>query len=260
MTTLLRAEVPCQGVFSLQQHTSRPPEPVRVPPRGRLLRPTNNAFDPIAYTQFIMPHVISPGGCRLADPGSGCGTADTLLKFKDPPLVPATLHTVTLSSDSSATAGLIERAGYTAVALPPNYQQADMVEASLWGVPEPVAAKAVHFRASRAAPGLRLLVLPLAAKGREPDAELDQAFFRNVLASEVPAWPLPGAQPANVRVQVWTYLVPDILVASKRLRENGIPVIFDPVHITTAYMGDQKTLAIRAPDGTVVQLVQSVAQ
>jgi hypothetical protein len=63
-----------------------------------------------------------------------------------------------------------------------------------------------------------------------------------------------------VRIQAWTFLVPDILAASKRLRENGIPVIYDPVGITTPYMGDHKTLAIRSPDGTVVQLVESAAQ
>jgi hypothetical protein len=51
-----------------------------------------------------------------------------------------------------------------------------------------------------------------------------------------------------------------VVAAAKRLRANGIAVIYDPVEITTAYLGDHRTLAIRAPDGTVVQLVQSTAQ
>ena len=53
-----------------------------------------------------------------------------------------------------------------------------------------------------------------------------------------------------MRVQVWTYLVPNVVEANKRLRESGIPVVFDPVAITTAYLGDHKAMAIRAPDGT----------
>ena len=193
---------------------------------------------------------------------AGCGTADNpYSKFKDPPLVQASLHTVTLASDTQAVVREIIDSGYAALVLPPNYQQADVVEGSLWGVPEQVAAKAAHFRpAQPGAPGLRLLVLPLAAKGRAPDPAVDQAFFRNVLGSEVPSWPLSSPPREDVRIQVWTYLVPDILVANRRLRENGIPVIFDPVGITTSYMGDQKTLAIRAPDGTVVQLAQTSAQ
>ena len=107
---------------------------------------------------------------------------------------------------------------------------------------------------------LTVLVMPLAAKGRESSAEVDKAFFRNVLGSEVPTWPLPGSPAENVRIQVWGFVVPNILDAKNKLRDNGIPVIFDPVAITTPYLGDHKTLAIRAPDGTVVQLVETAAQ
>jgi hypothetical protein len=191
---------------------------------------------------------------------AACSSADNpYAKLANPPLVQASLHTVTLASDTGDVAAQVLQAGYTAVTLPPNYQQADLVEGSLWGVPEPVAAKVAHFKAGPGAPDLRLLVLPLAARGRKADAAVDQDFFRNVLGSEVPKWPLPGAQPQNVRIQVWTYLVPSILDANQRLRENGIPVIFDPVGITTTYLGDHKTLAIRAPDGTVVQLAETSA-
>jgi hypothetical protein len=198
----------------------------------------------------------------LALAGIACGTADNPYeKFKDPPLVRAKLHTMTLASDTAAIAGQVGQGGFTAVTLPPNYPQADAVEAQIWGVPEPVAAKALHFSAATPdRPNVRVLVLPLAARGRTAAGEINEAFFRNVLGTDVPQWPLASAQPEDVRIQAWTYLVPDILEASKRLRGNGIPVIYDPVGITTAYLGDHKTLAIRSPDGTVVQLVETAAQ
>jgi hypothetical protein len=192
---------------------------------------------------------------------AACGSADNpYARLKDPPLVQARLYTVTLASDTDAIAGDLTKAGLAAAALPPNYRQADAVEASLWGVAEPVAAKARYFKAPAGGADIRLLVMPLAARGRTAEASIDKTFFRNVLGTEVPAWPLAGKQPDNVRVQVWSYLVPDILAASRRLRESGIPVIYDAVSITTSYSGTHKTLAIRAPDGTVVQLVETQAQ
>ena len=201
-------------------------------------------------------------GLLLALAVSACGTADNpYAKFQDPPLVRAKLHTVTLASDTGAIAEQVRQGGFTAVTLPPNYPQADSVEAQIWGVPEPVATKALHFSAATPdRPNVRVLVLPLAAQGRTAANEINEAFFRNVLGTDVPRWPLASAQPEDVRIQAWTYLVPDILAASKRLRGNGIPVIYDPVGITTAYLGDHRTLAIRSPDGTVVQLVETAAQ
>ena len=53
---------------------------------------------------------------------------------------------------------------------------------------------------------------------------------------------------------------PDIQLANKRLRESDIPVVYDPVRITTAYLGDHWTMAIRAPDGTIIELVETAAQ
>lgn len=193
---------------------------------------------------------------------AACSSADNpYARIKDAPLIQARVYTVTLVSDTDAIAGELSKAGLSAVTLPPNYQQADAVEASLWGVAEPVAAKARYFKAAaQGSADIRLLVMPLAARGRTADSSVDKAFFRNVLGSDVPHWPLPGKQPDNVRVQVWGYLVPDILQASKRLRENGIPVIYDAVAITTSYSGTHKTLAIRSPDGTVVQLVETAAE
>lgn len=193
---------------------------------------------------------------------AGCGTSDNpYSKLKNPPLLQGQLHAVTLVSDTAQVEQAVEQLGFTRAAFQPNYQQADAVQASIWSVPEPVAAKASYFKASTpGAPDVRVLVMPLAAKGRAPEPAVDKAFFRNVLNSDVPASPLPGALPENVRIQVWVYRVPNILDAKNKLRDNGIPVIFDPVAITTPYLGDHKTLALRAPDGTVVQLVETSAE
>lgn len=81
-----------------------------------------------------------------------------------------------------------------------------------------------------------------------------------MLGVDVPRWPASGSPPANVRVQVWTYLIPNLLEANRRIRASGIPVIFDPVAITTAWLGSHRSMAIRAPDGTVVELAETSAQ
>lgn len=191
-----------------------------------------------------------------------CGTSDSPYdRIGDPPLVQARLHAVTLVGGSGAVAERIRAAGYSAVKLAPNYERAVAVEASIWGVPEPVAAAIQDFKSQMpGVPDLRLLVTAQAAPARIAAEGTETSFFRNVLGAEVPAWPLPGKPPAEMRVQVWTYLVPDVVAATRRLRENGIPVVYGPVGLTTAYLGDHRTVAIRAPDGVVVQLVQTTAQ
>ena len=205
--------------------------------------------------------LVAWSGVGLSLALAACGSADNpYSKISDPPLVAGTLHVVTLVSDSGERAREIVAQGYAPVKLPPNYQQADAVEAALWGVPEPVAAAVQHFKGDAGRPDLRLLVMPLAARGREADDKVNRAFFRNVLGVDVPRWPLARPADDDMRVQVWTYRVPSIIEAGKRMRANGIPVIYDPVAITTSYLGLQKTLAIRAPDGTVVQLVEISAQ
>ena len=193
---------------------------------------------------------------------TACGTADNPYeKLRGAPLVQGRLHAITLVSDSDAVAAQIRDAGYIEVTLRPNYSNANAVEAAIWGVPEPVAERARHFKSSKAEmPDLRLLIMPLAARGREAAAEVDEAFFRNVLGTGVPEWPLPTPPSDEVRLQVRTYLVSDVVAANRRLREAHIPVIYDPVGLTTSYLGDHRTLALRAPDGTVVQLVQTTAQ
>jgi len=180
---------------------------------------------------------------------------------KDPPLLQARLHTVTLVTDGPGVAESLQVKGYAPVQFPSNYPISNEVESSLWSVPLSTVEGVAHFRSPRATdPGVRVLKMALAAKTSKANAGVVKAFFRNVLGSDVPQWP-PGIEPADkVRVQVWTFLIPDVLVANKRLRENGIPVVFDPVAITTAYLGDHKVMAIRAPDGAIVELVQTAAQ
>jgi hypothetical protein len=195
---------------------------------------------------------------------AGCGerSAPAPLPYshlKDPPLIRATLHTVTLASDSDAIVPPLQQAGLTEVTLAPNYQQADAIEAAIWGVPESAVSKARHFKAPPGKVDIRLVVMPLAARGLVADPRVETVFFRDVLGTTVPVWPLPTPQPANVRIQNWTYLVPSIIEANKRLRENSVPVVYDPVSISTSYFGTYKTLAIRAPDGTVVQLVEAAS-
>jgi hypothetical protein len=80
-----------------------------------------------------------------------------------------------------------------------------------------------------------------------------------VLGSDVPELPQGIEAAEGLRVRVWTYRVPDVVETNKRLRANNIPVVFDPVDITTAYLGDHKAMAIRAPDGTIVELVETAA-
>ena len=193
----------------------------------------------------------------------GCSgsTDDQYASLKDVPLAPARLHAVTVVTDDATLSQLLTKKGYTAMTFASNYPASDRVEASLWSVPEPVVARAAHLKGPAAdSPDLRVLVMELAAKGREAEAATNRAFFRNVLGSDVPQLPQGIEATESVRVKVWTYLIPNVVEANKRLRANNIPVVFDPVSITTAYLGDHKAMAIRAPDGTIVELVEKMAR
>lgn len=181
--------------------------------------------------------------------------------LKDAPLVAARLHAVTVVTDDAAFSQALEKKGFTPITFSSNYPESDRVEASIWSIPEPVVARVTHLKApGTGAPDVRVLVMELAAKGREADTATNEAFFRNVLGTGVPALPEGIEVTPSVRVQVWTYLIPSVLEANKRLRANNIPVVFDPVAITTAYLGGHNTMAIRAPDGTLVELVETAAQ
>ena len=198
------------------------------------------------------------GTLLLVALASCSSTADNPYQsIKDPPLVEATLHTVTLATDGDKVAEELQAKGYTPIRFSTNYPVSDSVESSLWSVPEPVAASAAHFKA----PGLsdcnvRVLKMALAASSRSADTETEEAFFKNVLGTDIPEWPAAVKKTGKVRVQVWTYTISNIDAANKRLRDSGIPVVYDPVSITTAYLGAHKTMAIRSPDGTIIELVQ----
>lgn len=181
--------------------------------------------------------------------------------IQNAPLVQATLHTVTLVTDGPTLAEELQAKGFTPIQFASNFPGSASVESSLWSVPVPVVASAAHFKApDSSVANVRVLRMALAAGSRSADSEVNDAFFANVLGTEVPRWPA-GIQPSDkVRVQVWTFLIADVVAANKRLRESGIPVIYDPARITTAYLGDHKTMAIRAPDGTIVELVEAAAQ
>jgi hypothetical protein len=178
-------------------------------------------------------------------------------KIQNSPLVQASLHTVTLVSGDPAVVERLRKDGYTPAPAGPNYPASISVEAALWNVPDPIAAQAALFMAP-AGRGLDVRVLPMPPQAlRAPvDAATEEAFFKNVLGTGVPQWPLAD----HVGVQAWTYFVDDVVAASKRLREGGITVVFEPVATTTAYLGDHRTMGIRAPDGTVIELAQSRAQ
>jgi hypothetical protein len=181
--------------------------------------------------------------------------------LKNPPLLKAELHTVTLATDGAGVAEGLQVKGYVPIQFSSNYPVSNPVEATLWSVSEQVAARAAHYKAPGPAEAdVRVLKMALAANSRPADSAVEKAFFKNVLGVDVPQWPAEVARTEKVRVQVWTYLIPDVMAANKRLRESGIPVVYDPVGITTAYLGDHKAMAIRAPDGTIVELVQTAAQ
>jgi len=183
------------------------------------------------------------------------------LNIADPPLTRATLHTVTLVTGNPDLAATMQGQGYTALTFPSNYPGAVRVESAIWDVPEEVAAAVVHLAPPGGrGPNQRLLVTsaPAERKARELDPEVMQAFFRNVLGTEMPRSP-DAALTAGAHVQVWTFRIDDVVAAARRMREAHIPVVFSPVDLTTAYLGDHRTMAIRAPDDTVIELVQTAA-
>jgi hypothetical protein len=191
----------------------------------------------------------------------GCSSAnDPYANIKDPPIVQGNLHTVTLVSADPTAADQLQKGGYAPQPFPPNYQEADAVLGMLWDVPEAVAKSSTIFRAPQAGwPNLRLAIEPPPA-AKPADPAVERSFYRNVLGVDVPKWPEKVAQSGDLRVLVRTYQVKSILDARRRLRENTIPVVTEPVGITTPYLGDQKSLSLRAPDGTIVELVETAAQ
>ncbi len=194
-----------------------------------------------------------------------CSSADNpYSRIKDGPLVTATLHAVTFATDGPALQEQLQKDGYTVQALAPNYQNAIRVQSIQWKVPEEVAGKIVILKAPRPGPDVRILagVLPaMSASAAPADPGTLRAFYGNVLGTDVPRWPDEVQPAANVRVQVWTFLIrDDVLKVRNKLRAQVIPVLTEPVHITTTYMGDEKSITLLAPDGAIVELVQAAAQ
>jgi hypothetical protein len=186
-------------------------------------------------------------------------------KIQDAPLVRASLHTVTVTSPEPALVDALQKQGFSLASLASNYPASVRVEALLWQVDESTAAiPYLLMAAGGTGPNVRVLLVPDVEPAAPPAAPVDpaveQAFFRNVLGSDVPRWPGGAALPEGARVQVWTYFVNDVVAARRRFREAGIAVTFDPVDITTAYLGDHRVMGIQAPDGTVIELVQNAAQ
>lgn len=209
---------------------------------------TKSLLSALAALQFT---VILCGCSRPAD--------NPYSKIQDPPLVQATLHTATIVSTDAALVEALQKAGFTLAPFPSNYPASVRVEALLWRVPEEaVASPAVLMGPAGRGPNVRVLVSPTMSATLPVEPAVEEAFYRNVLGSDVPRWPFKLQEGA--RVQVWTYFVNDVLAAKRRFREAGIPVTFDPVAITTAYLGDHRVMGIQAPDGTVIELVQNVAQ
>ena len=115
-------------------------------------------------------------------------TSDNLYSaIANPPLVEARLHTVTLATDSSKVSEELQAKGYVPIQFSSNYPASEPVEASLWSVPEQVAAGAVHFKAPGAGDlNIRVLEMALAASSRAGDAATVKLFFKNVLGTDVP--------------------------------------------------------------------------
>lgn len=181
-------------------------------------------------------------------------------RIQGAPLVKATLHTVTVASPDATQAARLEAAGYAHAPLPSNYPLSAEAEAVMWQVPVPAAAAAAIFLAQPGkGPNVRLVVVPEVKPLAMVDGKVLAAFYRNVLGTSVPQWPGSGTLQNGARVQAWTFLVDDVVAARQRFLEAAIPVTFTPVRITTAYLGDHSTLAIQAPDGAVVQLVQGAS-
>jgi hypothetical protein len=180
-------------------------------------------------------------------------------KIPNPPLLKAQLHTMTVLATADGLGAQLATRGYSRTTFPLGNAGALRVEAALWQVPEEVIAQTQYFVAS-SGPSLRLMVglLPEDAPGVD-DAVLRE-FYRNVLGVEPPHWPANVPRPENVRVHGWTYAVPSVVEASRRCREQGIPVDFAPVAISTAYLGDHRTMAIRAPDGAILELFEGAAR
>jgi hypothetical protein len=189
------------------------------------------------------------------------GPASPYTRIKDPPLLKGHLHTITVISSDAAIIEQLKTSGYVPMSFAANYPESTPVEAALWGVSEEDAGKAVELMAPRPElPNVRVLVTASAPFERVDDDSGTAAFYQNVLSADVPKWPLGDGLPKGVQVQSVTYQIDNIVAASKKLRENVVPVVINPALIVTPALGGHKILGIRAPDGTPVELIETSAQ
>jgi hypothetical protein len=191
---------------------------------------------------------------------AGCSgsQSDPYQSMPGAPLVRSYLHTVTLMVDDVGLVQRLQDQGWRYLSFPSNYPDVARYEAALWGVPEQVAAKQSVFASPDGkGPNVRVLIMPTSPRGRV-DAGVERDFFSNVLGTEVPHWPA-GELPAGARVQVWTYVIENVAKAEEILRKAGIPATSAPVAFKSPYLGDHRSMAIRAPDGTVIELFQGSA-
>jgi hypothetical protein len=176
------------------------------------------------------------------------------------PLLRATLRSVTLVSADAVLDTQLRGWGFEPVAFAANYPGTVRVHALMWEVPESVVEKAREFTASAAAPAHARLLVTAPPAGRPGVSQGDvREFYRSVLGVDLPGFPPTGKLPEGVRVHAWTFSIPSVLEASRLLRARNIPVVFSPVGLTSPIFGDHKALAIRAPDGVLVELIETTA-
>jgi len=190
---------------------------------------------------------------------AACSSADNpYAAIKSPPLLKTKLHTVTLLAADAAVIEQGMQPGYTRMPAAPNYPGSVRVQAALWKVPEDVAASPVLLLASGGGVDRRYLVTAPGPAVEGPVADLSDDFYEKVLGADAKSWAGVVIPPA--RLHALTFMVDDILDAKRKLQEAGIPITFSPVAITTAYLGDHKLLGITAPDGVIIELVETAAQ
>jgi hypothetical protein len=197
-------------------------------------------------------------GAALVD----CSSADNPYeRIQNPPLLRASLNSVVVVTADIALPERLVQAGYTRTVFPgTNYPASVPAEAALWKLPEESVSNSVLFMAPPGqGPNVRVIVMPEVPPVTPVDAELEAAFYRKVLGTELPQWPGSKQLRDGARIQAWTFLVDDLLTARKRLQEAGVPILHEPLAITTAYLGTHQTMAIQAPDGTPIELVQGAS-
>ncbi len=178
----------------------------------------------------------------------------------DPPVLQATVRSVALSSASGDVGARLRDWGYQPVTFAANYPGTTRVHALLWQVPEEVVEKSLEFAAPARVPAhARVLVVESSAERPAASGSDLEKFYRGVLGIDVPRFPASAELSDGARVHAWTMAVPDILEARNRLREANVPVVFNPVALTSPVFGDHKMLAIRAPDGVIVELIETTA-